>query len=335
MKWMTRAAALLLGSAMLLGAPATVTARQAEPAPRPAHAPPVPLLWKASGPKGAELYLLGSFHLLRADDYPLSTDVDKAFEASDRLLFELAPEEMNSPALATQMAQAALRRDGRLLKDELDADTWRRLQAYAAANGLPLDRLAGLKPWFIGLTISLGQMARQGLDAQAGLDRHLMARAATAGKPAQGLESAAAQIAMLDGMNADEQRQLLREALEQVDKGDEQSRRLHDAWRRGDDVTLWRDMAAQMKRDYPALYRRINTERNDAWLEPLQQRLQAGQGTTLVVVGALHLLGSDGVVEKLRAKGYKVERICSACAPAPAAARRASPVKAPAARARS
>jgi uncharacterized protein YbaP (TraB family) len=31
------------------------------------------------------------------------------------------------------------------------------------------------------------------------------------------------------------------------------------------------------------------------------------------VVGALHLLGSDGVVEKLRAAGYAVERICKAC----------------------
>ncbi|MNN97850.1 TraB family protein [compost metagenome] len=63
------------------------------------------------------------------------------------------------------------------------------------------------------------------------------------------------------------------------------------------------------------MYQRINVERNDAWLAPLQQRLQAGQGSTLVVVGALHLLGSDGVVEKLRARGYKVERICSACKP--------------------
>ncbi|WP_430543596.1 TraB/GumN family protein [Stenotrophomonas acidaminiphila] len=334
MKWMARAAALLLGSVMLLGAPAPSLARQAPAAGTPAKAPPVPLLWKASGPRGAELYLLGSFHLLRADDYPLSADVDAAFDASSQLLFELAPEEMNSPALATQMAQAALRRDGRLLKDELDADTWRRLQDYAAANGLPIDRLAGLKPWFVGLTISLGQMARQGLDAQAGLDRHLMARAATAGKPARGLESAAAQIAMLDGMSGEEQRQLLREALEQVDKGDEQSRRLHDAWRRGDDVTLWRDMAAQMKRDYPALYRRINTERNDAWLAPLQERLQAGPGATLVVVGALHLLGSDGVVEKLRARGYRVERICSACTPSAHPARRAPAATAPAARSR-
>ena len=68
-------------------------------------------------------------------------------------------------------------------------------------------------------------------------------------------------------------------------------------------------MAVDMKRQYPQLYQRINTDRNDAWLPKLQPYLQAGQGGTLVVVGTLHLLGSDGVVEKLRAKGYKVERV--------------------------
>ncbi|WP_449466475.1 TraB/GumN family protein [Stenotrophomonas humi] len=313
MNWMMRAASLLLGTVLLLGTSAIALARQAEPAAK--VTPPVPLLWKVSGPQGAQLYLLGSFHLLKQDDYPLSPDVDKAFAASNRLLFELPPEDMNSPALATQMLQAATRRDGRLLKDELDAATWKRLEDYAAANNMPLERLVGFKPWFIGLTISISQMTRQGLDAEAGLDRHLMARATQAGKPAAGLETASSQITMLDGMSADEQRQLLREALEQVEKGDEQSWQLHAAWRRGDDVVLWRDMATQMKRDYPGLYQRINVERNDAWLAPLQQRLQAGQGNTLVVVGALHLLGSDGVVEKLRARGYKVERICSACKP--------------------
>ncbi len=74
-------------------------------------------------------------------------------------------------------------------------------------------------------------------------------------------------------------------------------------------------MAAEMKRDYPALYRRINVQRNDAWLPKLEQRLARQDDDTLVVVGALHLLGEDGVVEKLRAKGYTVERICSACRP--------------------
>lgn len=312
MSWMRHALMSVLAvAAMALASP--VPARQAEPAAAPARTPPVPLLWKVTGAQGSEVYLLGSFHLLKPDDYPLSPDVDRAFNAAQRLLFELSPEEMNSPALPSQMVQAAMRRDGRQLKDDLDPATWQRLQAWAAGNGMQVDRLQGLKPWFVGLTISIAQMTKQGLDPKAGLDRHLMDRAMRANKTTAGLETAASQITMLDGMSADEQRQMLREALEQVDKGDAQSRALHAAWRRGDDVVLWRDMASQMKREYPALYKRINVERNDAWLAPLQQRLQPGEGSTLVVVGALHLLGSDGVVEKLRAKGYKVERICSAC----------------------
>ena len=309
MNWIKRAG-LLLATSLLVAVPLLTSAAAPKPA---AKQPPVPLLWKVSGAQGSELYLLGSFHLLKADDYPLSADVDRAFAGAQRLLFELSPEEMNSPQLATQMMQAALRRDGRQLKDDLDAATWQRLERWGVANNMPVDRLAGFKPWFVGLTISIAQMTQQGLDPKSGLDRHLMDRAAQANKPASGLESAASQITMLDSMSIDEQRQLLREALEQVDKGDEQSRQLHDAWRRGDDVMLWRDMAAQMKREYPGLYQRINVDRNNAWLPSLQQWLQPGRGNTLVVVGALHLLGSDGVVEKLRAQGYKVERICSAC----------------------
>ena len=309
MKWIKRVG-MLLAVSLLVTTPLLAIAATAKTT---ATQPPVPLLWKVSGAQGSELYLLGSFHLLKADDYPLSSDVDRAFTGAQRLLFELSPEEMNSPQLATQMMQAAMRRDGRQLKDDLDAATWQRLERWGAANNMPVDRLAGLKPWFVGLTVSIAQMTQQGLDPKSGLDRHLMDRAARAGKPASGLESAASQITMLDSMSIEEQRQLLREALEQVDKGDEQSRQLHDAWRRGDDVMLWRDMAAQMKREYPGLYQRINVDRNNAWLPSLQQWLQPGRGNTLVVVGALHLLGSDGVVEKLRAQGYKVERICSAC----------------------
>lgn len=96
--------------------------------------------------------------------------------------------------------------------------------------------------------------------------------------------------------------------------GARETQRLHAAWRAGDVQALSDGLVADMKRQYPALYQRINVARNEAWLPKLQARLDGpGQEDTLVVVGALHLLGSDGVVEKLRAAGYAVERICKAC----------------------
>lgn len=274
-----------------------------------AQAVPVPIMWKVTGKGDASMYLMGSFHLLYPQDYPLAASTGKAFDAVQRVVFELSPQDMESPAMASTLVQAALRTDGSRLRQDLDAANWTRLQAYARAHALPLEQMEGMKAWFVGLTISIGQMQRMGLDPALGLDRHFMQRAATAGKPVSGLEDVQTQVQALAGMSQDEQRQMLVEALDQADRGDEEVRRLHDAWRRGDDAMLWTEMAVQMRRQYPALYKRINTDRNNAWVPKLEQYLQAGQGGTLVVVGTLHLLGEDGVVEKLRSKGYKVERV--------------------------
>ncbi|KAF1688129.1 hypothetical protein B1992_01555 [Pseudoxanthomonas broegbernensis] len=275
--------------------------------------PPVPLLWKVSDADNS-IYLLGSFHLLGEDDYPLSADVQAAFADAEDLMFELSPEEAASGALPMQMAQAAMRRRAGDLRGDLGPELWARLQAYVASNKLSMAMLEGFEPWFIGLTVGILEMGKQGLNPALGLDRHFMEAAARAGKPAAGLEPASEQIAVLAGMSLDEQRQMLAEALQQAEEGPTQARRLHAAWRAGDAARLWNEMAAEMRRDYPALYARINVARNDAWLPKLEQRLARKDDDTLVVVGALHLLGGDGLVEKLRAKGYRVERICSACA---------------------
>lgn len=311
MSMLSRMLSPVLMVGLLLGS-GVVQARGDAPAAK--ATPPVPLLWKVTGPGDSRVYLLGSFHLLRAQDYPLAADVDQAFAASKRVVFELSPQDMQSPQLTQKMLQAAVRTDGTELKRDLDPATWTKLQAYATANNLPLAQLQGMKPWFVGLTITLGQFTKMGLDPNLGLDRHFMQRAATAGKPTSGLEDIDTQVGVLSGMSAAEQQQMVAEALDQADKADVEGRKLHDAWRRGDDKLLWTSMAAQMRGEYPQLYKRINTERNDAWVPKLQQYLQAGQGGTLVVVGTLHLLGDDGVVDKLKAKGFKVERVCTGCA---------------------
>jgi uncharacterized protein len=299
----------LLGSASVLAADA----------PKATGAP-VPLLWKVSDKDNA-VYLLGSFHLLRPSDYPLSGDVDVAFADAERLMFELSPEEMRSPALGQSMVQAALRTDGKTLQHDLDEATWARFIAWGQKNQATLQQmqmppqvLSVFEPWFVAVTISIVEMTKQGLDPKLGLDNHFMDKALAAGRPTSGLERVQDQIAVLDGMNATEQRQFIAEALEDAEKGAAETERLHDAWRRGDAEGLWKRMASDMRQQYPRLYQRINVDRNNAWVPKIRQLLdQPGDDDTLVVVGALHLLGEDGVVEKLRAHGYTVERVCSAC----------------------
>lgn len=308
---------VLLLSALLActsGAPAGTPPVATRPAP------PVPLLWKVSDADNS-VYLLGSFHMLEAGDYPLAPEVDAAFADAEAVVFEMPPDEMGSPQLGVQMAQAALRTDGTQLRADLKPGVAQALDTWLAANQEALDKarmppqvLQMFEPWFVGLMVSVMEAGKQGLDSKLGLDLHFATAAKAAGKPTSGFESGAEQIAFLDGMGKAEQLQMLEESLQEANAGKGELQALHAAWRAGDAKRLSDRMAAEMRRDYPALYQRINVARNDAWVPKLEQRLrEGGTDDTLVVVGALHLLGKDGVVEKLRAKGYRVERLCSAC----------------------
>jgi uncharacterized protein YbaP (TraB family) len=315
--WVAPAPAQTAPGASVAPTPVQAAAVPVPPIEPEVHLAPVPLLWAVER-DGHVVYLLGSFHLLAPDDYPLAPDVDAAFADAESLLFELSPGEMASPTLAARMGQAALRTDGTRLDSELPEATRAKLGDWARANAARLggtaQNLQMFEPWFVGLAVGIVGMRDAGLDPALGLDRHFAEAATAAGKPAGGLETGDQQIAFLDGMDRAEQLQFLDEALADAAPGNEDNATLHALWRAGDAEAMWERLGGEMQREYPRLYQRIDVERNTRWLPVIEGRLQGpGDDDTLVVVGALHLLGPDGLVERLQAAGYEVRRICSAC----------------------
>ena len=225
-----------------------------------------PLLWKVSDADNA-VYLLGSFHLLKADDYPLPVEVDRAFDDSASLLFEIDPAAMSAPDSMAVMQKYMAYEDGKSLSTVLPGPTLEKLSTLVSAGGGSVQALEHSEPWEVSLGLVLGVTRAMGFSPELGLDRKLMARASEAGKPVAGLE------------------------------------------------TVEDQMRAEMARKTPESYRLLDVERNRAWLPQVEKRLsESKKDNTLVVVGSLHLLGSDGLVEQLKAKGYAVERICDSCA---------------------
>jgi uncharacterized protein YbaP (TraB family) len=163
-----------------------------------AHADaPVPLLWKVSDADNS-LYLLGSFHMLKASDYPVAPSVDAVFQDASQLYFELSPQELSDPALGAKLTQVGVRNDGKTLQQSVSTKTWRKLQAYATKNNIEVANFQTAKPWFAGLVLTVMSIQKNGFDPALGLDQHLMGRAAKAGKPTQGLETFDFQIALLN-----------------------------------------------------------------------------------------------------------------------------------------
>lgn len=309
-------------SALLLCAllaPGSTLAQASAPASREpvkpvaAAVPQRPLLWKVSAADNS-VYLLGSFHMLPASDYPLPAEVDRAFEDSALLLFEVDPATMKSPETAALVQKYVASDEGRTLTSVISPQAAERLATLLSASGGSIQSVEHLDPWAVSMGLSLGLMQGLGYRQDMGLDTRMAERASTAGKPARGLESVQDGFAALDRIPYPEQLRDLDEILDDPAKITRRLQQLHAWWRAGDAAELEREQQAELVEKSPETYRLLVVERNHRWLPQLERRLtDEGKDNTLVVVGAMHLLGPDGLVALLRAKGYRVERLCDRC----------------------
>lgn len=272
-----------------------------------AHAePPVPLLWKAQGDAGT-VYLLGSFHLLTDEDYPLHPSVEAAYDDAEALLFEVDPAAMQSPATAKTMQEMARFTDGNTLRGVISDETEARLAAFLGSEAA-VAASDQFEPWFLGMNLAIGAMVNAGLDPSKGLDQHFMQRAGKDAKPASGLETVAEQLSALDNSPLSEQETMLAEALAPVAEMRADIDKMHATWRAGDVAGMEQLMNEEMAQKMPRMYELINRDRNQHWL-PKVEGLLASDDDHLVIVGAMHLIGEEGLVQQLGKRGVTVERV--------------------------
>jgi hypothetical protein len=178
---------------------------------------------------------------------------------------------------------------------------------HVGALGMPLEPLRRFKPWFLSLTLLGLEWQKAGFDPDLGLDKHFYDRAQTNGTRVQGLETVAYQLSRFDEMPMDEQDRMLAESLSDLETERENVTRLADAWRAGDAPTV-EQIVLQGLKDDPAIYQRLLVDRNRNWL-PAIEALFTRPGRTFVVVGAAHLVGPDGLIAVLKAKGYQIQQL--------------------------
>jgi len=261
------------------------------------------LLWSISDGKNSA-FVLGSIHYLRKENYPLNKAILDALEASNTLVLEI---DLNAAGGAGQRAVLAKASyaDGSTLAQNVAPETYQLATQRAAELGLDMRILQPMKPWFVALTLVVIKLQSLGLDANAGVDRYLAERAKASGKPTRGLETLEFQIGLLDQLSKTDQELMLRETVRELDLLDKNFDDIVQSWKRGDAAALTALLLAGMK-EYPEIYQKIIVERNRRWVPEIEKFVH--QGGFMVTVGAAHLLGPDGVIEMLKAKGYSVEQ---------------------------
>lgn len=262
-------------------------------------------LWKATRGSGS-VYLVGSVHMLSKDYYPLSPSLDAAFADADLLIEELDFAEMMAPEAQLMLLTRGMLPAGQSLDAVVSKPTLDLVSARVAALGLPIEPLKRFKPWALALTLLAMEWKKAGFEPDLGLDRHFYDLARGLGRAVQGLETVAFQVSRFDEMSMVDQDRMLVQSLKDVETETAEVKTLADAWQAGDAAAVERVVLRDLRND-AQLYRRLIVERNQAWL-PKVEALFNRPKPAFVVVGAAHLVGPDGLLAALRAKGYTLEQ---------------------------
>ncbi|HEY1773390.1 MAG TPA: TraB/GumN family protein [Gammaproteobacteria bacterium] len=263
-------------------------------------------LWRVS--KGdAVIYMAGSIHVLRPSDYPLPDVMESTFKASAGLVEEIDLSHFDPESAQLQMMQMGSYPDGQSLATQLPPDLYRRVTELAKEQKVDMAMINPMKPWLASIVLLDNQLMKQGFDATSGVDIHFADEAETLHKPVTGLETAQFQLGMLAKLPDQAQQAMLVQSLEDASGADKEMQTMMDAWRRGDTGMLDKELQTEFG-PYPDIYRAILVQRNRSWIPKLEAMATSGK-QYFVVVGALHLIGADGVLTLLQKDGYKIEQL--------------------------
>ncbi|MDJ0918236.1 MAG: TraB/GumN family protein [Woeseiaceae bacterium] len=263
-------------------------------------------LWQVDG-KANTVFILGSVHLLRQQDHPLPSKIDEAYAQAESIVMEIDMDDLDPIAMQSLISELGRLTDGRTLADIMGPELYAEAQVAAAAMDIPLDLLAQTEPWLAAITIEQMALARIGFNPRFGIEMHVMAKAAQDGKTIDGLETIEEQLGFLDGLSVESQRDLLMQTLSEGMNIETMMDALITAWRHGD-IDFFEDNVLDEMLAYPELYRAIVADRNERWVTHIDRLLEQ-EDDYLVVVGALHLVGPDGVPQLLEARGEQVRQL--------------------------
>jgi len=215
---------------------------------------------------------------------------------ADTLLVEVANLD-DSKQGAQAFAAAARGTNLRPLLQRVPAADRPALSDALKRAGLDADELATTDTWAAALIIANLTMTG---DRGASVDRALL----ESGLPVIGLEGYAAQFALFDRLTPEDQADLLRLTIAEIDTD---GRAAQIAWLTGDLDALARNELAGVMAD-PGLYQALMVDRNRAWAAQIAEMMEGGRHP-LVAVGAGHMIGDEGLPALLTDRGYTVRRI--------------------------
>lgn len=255
----------------------------------------------------SEIFLFGTMHALKPDADWRTPAYDAAYQKAEAVWFEAVVDPVDPAVIQDLIQRYGIDRE-RPLTSRLSARQLKALKAVLAEGALTVEKIDHLRPWAAALVLSMQPVRGAGASVEAGADITMTRHARQAAKPIRAFETMEDQVRMFAGLAPEVELQYLVDVIAER-RGKRVRKGSHaDAWIRGDVSRLGKGVVGEMQAEAPQFYEALLKRRNHAWAEALSDQM-AGGGVQLVNVGALHLLGDDGLPALMKARGYQVERI--------------------------
>lgn len=265
-------------------------------------------LWAIQSKQGNS-YLLGSVHLLKKEHYPLKKVIEDSFEQSDVLVLEIDLSGDNLLKAGMYMLQKGKYQGEETLKDNISEKTYQLLKDKAKSMEMNLEWLMGWKPWMAAFNILERKLMNLGYNPMHGIDMYFLNKS-QGKKEIQGLETIEFQVGLFENFSKEESEKFLLSTIMEADQLEKEMDQMITAWLTGDVETMEKTSTESI-REYPeleAFYKRLNDDRNVRMVEEIISRLKTGK-KYFIVVGAIHMIGKNGIVQLLKNKGYEVNQL--------------------------
>jgi uncharacterized protein YbaP (TraB family) len=268
------------------------------------------LLWRISGNGLKDTsYLYGTMHTADRRIIDLSNSAKPYFDASKAYAMEIDPGADKDMSGLTGMMGKMMMGKGYSLQAMIPSKEYAFLDSVCTSSiGLPMMMFDNVAPVIImtifeGVSMGLDQAASDGKVKV--LDLHFLEQAKKANKKIIGIETVAEQLNALNSLSYKEQADMLVQEVDsfQVNKNSGNEVLKYYLGQDLDSLSANDDDIQKSEKFYKALV----VDRNERMANRISEFIR--KQPTFIAIGALHLPGDLGVINRLRKKGFAVEPV--------------------------
>ncbi len=272
------------------------------------------LLWSLTK-DGRTSYVFGTMHIGSLNTSLPGPSLIKALRATNKIVMELNLTDTNELATLQQSNKLGL---AKVSMSEAQQARLEELLKENCATSDEIEQTRAHHPLMRAVGLSALIYRKRGLEAAYASEIVLLGIAMQIKREIIGLESAASQLEAIIGRDDAKAQTLFDEMIEDYDKNKHKlqsmTQRLTDDWAQSKVADLERYnewCECRETKSEAELMTRLIEGRNVSMTERIDS-LHAKGDKLLVAIGALHLIGKDGVPALLKARGYEVRQLVPA-----------------------